>query len=340
MAGNSARPAQDGWLAAHGRLWYGDRWYRIAWIVWPQAIGLLIFTWFWLAPNMPATNNIQWGKPASAPQQPAPVKETPVQKPAPVDMSPCTNGDFNAVIQNCSRLIASGSLKDEDIATAYWNRGRAYHNNAARQGASYQEALSDYDRAISLSPRRAEFHVDRGRAFTDSKNYERALQDMDQAVQLRPDWAATHANRGRVLRLLKRPNEALASLATAIERDPKLFAAYENRAYINEERADWRAVYDDSNKLIELSPNSPLGYELRGHAFFETKQYATAIDDFTKAISVDARSAYGYSLRGRSYYLLNDFDRARADYEAALRIDPNYGIATTYMNELRNRTRR
>ncbi len=31
------------WLSTHGRLWYDDPWYRTAWIVWPQAIGLLFF---------------------------------------------------------------------------------------------------------------------------------------------------------------------------------------------------------------------------------------------------------------------------------------------------------
>ncbi len=38
------------WLMAHGRLWYDDRWYRTAWLVWPQAAGLLIFVVFWLNP--------------------------------------------------------------------------------------------------------------------------------------------------------------------------------------------------------------------------------------------------------------------------------------------------
>jgi len=31
-------PIHSPWLAAHGKLWYDDRWYRFAWIVWPQAL--------------------------------------------------------------------------------------------------------------------------------------------------------------------------------------------------------------------------------------------------------------------------------------------------------------
>lgn len=49
------------WLTAHGKLWYDDRWYRIAWIVWPQALAVLVFMLLWAAPSSgpPA----QWAKP-------------------------------------------------------------------------------------------------------------------------------------------------------------------------------------------------------------------------------------------------------------------------------------
>ncbi len=38
------------WLSAHGKLWYDDHWYRLAWFTWPQAIGLLLFVVLWLTP--------------------------------------------------------------------------------------------------------------------------------------------------------------------------------------------------------------------------------------------------------------------------------------------------
>ena len=44
--GGSAGPGS--WLSAHGRLWYDDRWYRLAWIAWPQAIALFLFATLWL----------------------------------------------------------------------------------------------------------------------------------------------------------------------------------------------------------------------------------------------------------------------------------------------------
>ena len=54
-------PAHSPWLAAHGKLWYDDKWYRYGWIVWPQALAALPVLWFWAAPSTSRT--AQWGVP-------------------------------------------------------------------------------------------------------------------------------------------------------------------------------------------------------------------------------------------------------------------------------------
>jgi len=54
--------ANSGWLSAHGRLWYDDSRYRLAWLVWPQAFVAALVVLFWVAP--PAVKNIPWAKPA------------------------------------------------------------------------------------------------------------------------------------------------------------------------------------------------------------------------------------------------------------------------------------
>src|SRR5580704_12599281 len=83
--------ANTPWLAAHGRLWYDDKWYRVAWIIWPQAAGLLIFVVLWL--NYPAAQGlVPWARPvleatknpAVAQQQQPPQQQQqqyPIQQP-------------------------------------------------------------------------------------------------------------------------------------------------------------------------------------------------------------------------------------------------------------------
>lgn len=49
------------WLESHGRLWYDDRWYRLAWLLWPQALLAALVLLLWVMP--PGTKNAPWGKP-------------------------------------------------------------------------------------------------------------------------------------------------------------------------------------------------------------------------------------------------------------------------------------
>jgi len=330
------------WLSAHARLWYDDPWYRLAWIVWPQALGLLLFVTMWL--DYPATQTfIPWAKPVIEAPSPIPVT-TPLNSPPmqefvsppaqrPTDtLGACKGNDHAQAIRDCTALLLSGNLRTDDVPYAYWHRGWQY-----QQTRQYQDAMADYNHAISMAPRVPEFFVDRGSLLIDLKNNERALQDFDYAILLKPDYALAHNDRGVALNNLKRQSEALDSYNKAIQFDPRLLLALENRASIYEDTHNWRGVYDDGNKMIQLDPNDRLGYEYRGHAFLEVSQYQSAIADFTRAISLDPGQIYSYRLRGRSYYFLNQFDNAMADFQAALRIDPNDSDTNAFINDLKRR---
>jgi hypothetical protein len=54
-------PVYSAWLAAHGRLWYDDKWYRLAWMLWPQAFAVLLVLWLWAMPSKPT--ELHWAKP-------------------------------------------------------------------------------------------------------------------------------------------------------------------------------------------------------------------------------------------------------------------------------------
>lgn len=314
----SARAAS--WLQDHGRLWYDDRWYRTAWIVWPQALAMLVFVLTWAQPV-----SIPWGKPAeSAPPKPAEQGD--------VLASSCASGDYNRRVTACSSRIDSGKLKGDDLADAYYRRGVAYFY--LKQS---QSALSDYNRAIAMVPSDPVYLNDRGILFRDLGDNNNAMQDFNKAIAIRPGYALAYANRGYIQRNLHKLDEAIADTSAAIKLDPKSVWAYENRAFVYEEQSQWRALFDDAQKMIDLSPNYRLGYEFRGHAYLEVGQYQDAIGDFTKCIAMDSTALYGYRMRGRAYYFLNQFDNAAADFQAALRMDPNDETTISFFNDLKRK---
>lgn len=329
-------------IATHGRLWYDDRRYRIAWIVWPQSVGLLLFVWMWLIPSA-IPGNVPWAKPAveaPKPPQTPPIKQIetaapPLNLPPANLLAPCQNGQFSQIIITCSALLAAGTLNDNNRAYAYWHRGWAYYSLK-----QYQAAMEDYNRAIATLSSAPEFFNDRGILWMTLDNNQRALQDFNRAVGIKSDYALGHANRGAALRNLKQPDEALAALATAIDRNPSLAYAYETRAFVYEDSSNWNAMFKDASKLIELSPNYRIGYEFRGHAYLEASQFLAAVTDFSKAISIDDSAIYGWRMRGRAYYFLGQYENARSDLNAALRIDPKDSSTIAFVNDLDRRTRK
>ena len=54
--------ANTGWISVHGKLWYDDRWYRWAWLIWPPALIAVFVLLFWASPG--SVKKIPWAKPA------------------------------------------------------------------------------------------------------------------------------------------------------------------------------------------------------------------------------------------------------------------------------------
>jgi tetratricopeptide (TPR) repeat protein len=78
-----------------------------------------------------------------------------------------------------------------ETAEARHGRGLA----ASRVGA-YDIALADFDRAIELDGRRAQYFGSRARLYRWMGEYQRALADNDKAVELAPDVLDGYASRG------------------------------------------------------------------------------------------------------------------------------------------------
>src|SRR6185369_4751780 len=62
----------------------------------------------------------------------------------------------------------------------------------------FDEALADYDRALSLEPRYAEAHYNRGGVLGEMERFDEALASFQKATQLSSRYAQAHLNEGLV----------------------------------------------------------------------------------------------------------------------------------------------
>ncbi|MDP3940427.1 MAG: tetratricopeptide repeat protein [Deltaproteobacteria bacterium] len=118
--------------------------------------------------------------------------------------------------EEVSRHLLKRPLDLYDAADAYFVLAKA-----ALGAGDLRAAVSMTDKALGLSPARAEFTSLRGGILFEQGNYRKALAEFDKVVKQLPDDADIHYRRGLVLEKLGRDADAGAAFARAAEMDPE-----------------------------------------------------------------------------------------------------------------------
>jgi len=96
-------------------------------------------------------------------------------------------------MKRCIKLLLSISLFSLISCGAghYYSRGV----NLDDKG-NYDEAVKNYDKAISIDPAFVNAYNDRGVIFKNRKSYREALADFTKVIELNPKLAKAYINRG------------------------------------------------------------------------------------------------------------------------------------------------
>lgn len=95
--------------------------------------------------------------------------------------------DQKGAIEVYSTILA----QDDDFVTAYISRGSAYLDLG-----DVDKAISDYNKAIELTPDDAQIYAYRGQAFYQIAEYEKAMADYNQALTRDNDFPCAYYYRG------------------------------------------------------------------------------------------------------------------------------------------------
>lgn len=113
--------------------------------------------------------------------------------------------------------------------------------------ALQQEAMTRDNRAAT--------YVNRGIARMRTERYEQALSDYDRAINVNDTLGAAYLNMGAAMIFQRRFEEALVPLDRSIELETQdLYAAYYNRAIAKEQSGDIAGAYADFQTSSELRP--------------------------------------------------------------------------------------
>ncbi|GCC51036.1 hypothetical protein SanaruYs_12560 [Chryseotalea sanaruensis] len=143
-----------------------------------------------------------------------------------------------------TNLLDSAIAHNSNLPYPYAERGYLYLKNG-----EYRQALVDYNRAIELNPKEADYYLNRGIIHEKLKQFKEAYNDYSFVIKLDESLSSAWLNRGNVLLRLNKEKLAIEDYSAAI--------AFEN---------DYAAAYYN-----------------RGIAYYQLKQYAEACSDLRMA---------------------------------------------------------
>lgn len=131
------------------------------------------------------------------------------------------------VWKNSIDLFSHALRVTENNYLMHYNRGTIYLNLAG-----YQQAIEDFDKAVSFKPDYADAINNRGLSFLNLGRHQQAIEDFNLVIRLKPDYAKAFNNRGIVLFKVGRHQEAIADFERAIRLKPDYTEAIYNRDFV------------------------------------------------------------------------------------------------------------
>src|SRR6266508_2182105 len=152
------------------------------------------------------------------------------------------------------------SLQSE-FTDAHENRG-----NLLSEFGRLAEAIESYDRALALRPDSVNAWRNRGIALHELGRHADAVASFDCALALKPDAAELHGNRADALVALGRYDEALASYDTALTLAPHAIDALHNRGVLFNKMERFQDALACFDQVLKIKPDLADAWNNAGNA--------------------------------------------------------------------------
>lgn len=173
---------------------------------------------------------------------------------------------------------------------------------------------------IAAAPERALSHYQQGMNLLGAGDFQNAVSQFTRALAIMPDYADAYVGRGKALQATGQNNAAAADFERALAANPSLDAAYTSHGVIQRSRGDSPEALADFTRSLRLRP-SPDAYYQRGLTYQMLGQPDKAAADYDLAILLDKDAPHIHRARAKARRELGDRAGAREDDEAAERVE-------------------
>jgi tetratricopeptide (TPR) repeat protein len=193
-----------------------------------------------------------------------------------------TKKEWDRVIDLGERLLKLESQHQSTrikTAAAYWERGKNYHNNG-----NYDRAITNYSRAIELTPLKDAHYYSRGLSYAWKGDYDRAIVDYSRAIGFAPHRADYYYSRGLSYHMKGDYDRAIMDKSRALKLDPQQALYWHQRSLSYHKKGNYDRALADCNRAIALASSVGMYYYTRGLIYKAKKSYGASRHDFEQAV--------------------------------------------------------
>ena len=117
------------------------------------------------------------------------------------------------------------------------------------------EAVAQFERALSLKPNLAEAHSNLGAALREQGKVSEAIAQFERALSLKPDLAEAYSNLGTALQSVGKLDEAVAQFERALQLKPELAEAHSNLGAVFKEQGRLTEAIAQFERALEIKPD-------------------------------------------------------------------------------------
>jgi serine/threonine protein kinase len=187
----------------------------------------------------------------------------------------------------------------------------------------------DVSRDLGDRPENAYAYLERGKTRSAGESYQEALSDLNRAIELQPT-AESYSERGQVRDKLKNKQGALADFGESLKLNPNASDVYYYKASVEDDLGNLPQSLADLNKSLSIQTDNTLSLIARGRLYQKLGKRSQALTDFNSAIKIDNRSSYAYMSRAELLASENKRVAAIADYDRSIFLDPTGSIYEYY----------
>ena len=197
-------------------------------------------------------------------------------------------------------------------------------------------AIGSYTVALELGPENPEYYHRRGKVHLELSHYDEALTDFTKAIELKPalakillpELAKIHCSRGYQYDIEHEYDKALEEYDRAIQSDANHAHAYYLRSWTFLQLSEYDLAFTDMNQAIAKDPENAEFYRARAVLWRNVFEYDKSTEDCSKALHLDPRLNLTYCSRGLTYAAMGEKEKALRDFEAYLEREPEGHCAT------------